>query len=95
MPRPSTARARLERLRTQIDAVDASIVALLARRARLAKRAMSARAEVTGAFRVRDRGREAKLAARWRALGRRAGLAPDAVLRALGAVLAVSRAKGR
>jgi chorismate mutase len=92
MPRQNTAaRARLERLRTRIDAVDAQIIELLGRRARLAKLAMAARAEVVGAFRVRDRAREAKLLAAWKRNGKRAGLGPASIGQALSLVLSVSR----
>lgn len=92
MPRhPSAARKRLERLREGIDAIDLELVRLLARRAKLARRAMAARAAASGTFRVRNRAREAELRALWRARARRLGLDPRATERVFAAVLASSR----
>lgn len=85
------ARTRLARLREQLDAVDSRLVTLLARRARLAKRAIAARAAVTGKRRLRDPRREAAILAAWRRQARRAGLDPTSIARALRAVLALSR----
>lgn len=78
-------------MREQLDRVDARLVTLFARRARLAKRAIAARAIAAGRRRVRDPRREAVILALWRRTARRAGIDPASIERVLRAVLALSR----
>lgn len=79
----------LRATRELIDEVDREIVALLARRAHLARRAGRAKARAGQA--IRDHGREAALLEARRAWGADAGLDPSAIDDVFGAILRLSR----
>ncbi|RMH00904.1 MAG: prephenate dehydrogenase/arogenate dehydrogenase family protein [Planctomycetota bacterium] len=79
----------LARTRDAIDALDAELIELLARRARLARRAGGIKAE--HGHGVRDPHRERELLAARRRLAVERGLDPDAVERVFAAVLRFSR----
>jgi prephenate dehydrogenase len=79
----------LSQAREMIDDVDREILALLARRALLSRRAAAAKAALGAA--VRDPRREAELMEARRAEGAKLGLDPDSVEAIFGAILGFSR----
>jgi chorismate mutase len=79
----------LAQLRSEIDAVDARIVALLAERRRLVEKLAGEKAEA--ALGPVDAARETELVRRWAAHAAREGLPDRAAIGVLDAILAESR----
>ena len=81
--------SRIAPLRSEIDTVDARLVAALAERRRIVEQLALAKAE--GGLAPVDAAREDALAQRWAALAAHEGLPIDVALAVLEAILATSR----